>query len=473
MVKFINIITFFIAINCSYGSQQFTNLDIQYPDAKIRQQFIESELYTDRTLKSAIAKVIKTARDVFEKHEVDHWICFGTFLGAVRDGDIIEWDDDGDLAINKKHEDKLNSLKEEFRKLGYNLFSDEEPGENIVGYKLYSTTHLQLANGKKLYPFIDLFLYQLEEEKYILSREKGRGIFPRSWFTKEQIENKKRYNLGDIEIWGPSDPQSYFTRNYGAEWERKALHYKKHYDESPKKYVWSLTPQQPYIAPKVESPKDNDAYWNSFYKHVSLERKPSSFCEFVIDKGYTKPGKALVDIGCGNGRDTFNFVNRGINAVGIDSSQAAIESNISFAKPFGELNIAFRAMSVNQFEKLLNFKDFDYIYARFFLHSITEEDQSVFLKFLTHLKQHSSVLLEFRTDKDPLFKKSQKISKNEGISIGLESHYRRYINFDQFCNTLISLNFKLEFAEERDGLSIRGDDNPFLARIIARKLSNL
>lgn len=233
-----------------------------------------------------------------------------------------------------------------------------------------------------------------------------------------------------------------------------------------------LVAQQSYVAPPVESAEDNEAYWNEFYSHVLLERKPSSFCEFVITKKFVSPCGTLVDIGCGNGRDTFNFMKNGINATGIDSCPAAIQSNLTFAQRLGNIKPDFRRINVNQFNEMIVFKDYDYIYARFFLHSITEKDQQSFLKLLTCLKQGATVLFEFRTDKDLMFLRSKKISDNEAISQGKEGHYRRYINFDHFCQTLLSLNFQLLFAEEKDGLSIRGDDNPFLARIVARKISS-
>lgn len=458
------IIIFAFVIQSVYASQEFINLDELYPDLQERQQFIEAELHSDPVLRSGLRRVVKVARNVLEKHNIDYWINFGTFLGAVRHEDIIPWDDDIDLGFNQTDEEKLYTLKEEFLELGYNLFPDR--GQNIVGYKLYSTTPIKLINGKEIYPFLDLFLYHLEEERYILSREKGRQIFPNSWFRKEQIENKKRYKLNDIEIWGPDDPDSWFTQNYGPEWHTKALHHKKHHETSLKKYVWTLAPHQSYEPPKVESAKDNEVYWNGFYKHIFLEREPSSFCEFVLQNEHVKSGETLVDIGCGNGRDTFGFLTHGLKAVGVDSSRSAIEANISFAEKFEGLRSDFRIVNVNQFDKLVDFKDYDAIYARFFLHSITEADQAVFFKFLTELKQGAAVLLEFRTDKDPMFKRSgKKISATEGIT----DHYRRYVNFDQFCQDLINLNFELAFAEEKDGLSVRGDDNPFLARIVARK----
>src|SRR5437870_4336134 len=61
-------------------------------------------------------------------------------------------------------------------------------------------------------------------------------------------------------------------------------------------------------------------YWDKFYKAGNNTFAPSSFAEFVIKSGYLKAGDSLLDVGCGNGRDTFYFLSNGINALGIDGS---------------------------------------------------------------------------------------------------------------------------------------------------------
>ena len=47
-------------------------------------------------------------------------------------------------------------------------------------------------------------------------------------------------------------------------------------------------------------------YWNSFYKRASTVGKPSDFSRFVLKKIKKTPG-FLLDVGCGNERDTFFF----------------------------------------------------------------------------------------------------------------------------------------------------------------------
>ena len=40
-----------------------------------------------------------------------------------------------------------------------------------------------------------------------------------------------------------------------------------------------------------------------------------------------KKNKTLLDIGCGNGRDTFYFNKKGLNVVGLEKSKIAVKNN--------------------------------------------------------------------------------------------------------------------------------------------------
>ena len=233
----------------------------------------------------------------------------------------------------------------------------------------------------------------------------------------------------------------------------------------------------------VNTAKDNEAFWQEFYAlNTSLKREPSSFCQFVLDKFITIDSnhiKSLVDIGCGNGRDTFYFAKHGegrLSVVGVDACAVAIESNTRLMDQHKYDLCSFSQMNINNLEAFSSrFKNYDFIYARFFLHSITRADQDLFMTFLgDELKPHALVLLEFRTDKDRMWREDNrsrvKLSQDEAISSDAQGHYRRYINFEVFCRQLVELKFELVFAEERSGLSIRGEDDPCLGRIVARKM---
>ena len=57
--------------------------------------------------------------DLFNKREVPYFVDCGALLGIVRDGDLLPWDNDTDLAINAEDEAKLTAVVDEMRSLGW------------------------------------------------------------------------------------------------------------------------------------------------------------------------------------------------------------------------------------------------------------------------------------------------------------------------------------------------------------------
>ena len=69
---------------------------------------------------------------------------------------------------------------------------------------------------------------------------------------------------------------------------------------------------------------DDKKYWDEYYSTHSNPANASTFAEFVIDR--MEEGKNLIELGCGNGRDSLFFSKNGINVVGVDQ----VESEIDF-----------------------------------------------------------------------------------------------------------------------------------------------
>lgn len=207
-------------------------------------------------------------------------------------------------------------------------------------------------------------------------------------------------------------------------------------------------------------------YWNNFYKTDVKLNKNSNFASLIKNKFLKKKMKVL-EIGTGNGRDAFYFSNYVKSITAIDQSKTIINENKSKSKKLKIKNLHFYKCSVNQIKKIKKKNSLNFIYARFFLHSINAKKEDLLLKNLSkYNKINPLIAFEFRTDLDKLMKKGKKLSKFERYT----DHYRRFINVPSFEKKLFNYGFKIIYKKTGINLSKTKNDNPHLCRIIFCKI---
>ncbi|MEH6519441.1 MAG: class I SAM-dependent methyltransferase [Halioglobus sp.] len=192
-------------------------------------------------------------------------------------------------------------------------------------------------------------------------------------------------------------------------------------------------------------------YWNKFYEESGSLSKPSSFACHVEDK-YFESGKSLLELGCGNGRDAIYFAEKGKKVSALDLSTKAIQ-NLS------SINIRNADFFNQDFSQLSGFRDFDYVYSRFTLHSIDEETELSVLQQLPQvLRKGGLFLMEARSLKD------ETLDKAFGTA-----HFRRYLDYEETVEKIAKLDFKILEKIESQGLSPHKAEDPYLIRLIAEK----
>ena len=210
-------------------------------------------------------------------------------------------------------------------------------------------------------------------------------------------------------------------------------------------------------------------YWANFYAHVTYDS--GSTFQAAVDSLPDAP-KSIVDIGCGDGRDSFAFGRAGRKVVGIDRSHIGVQhaSKHSAELGLGEL-VSFRAIDVSDVDAVravLTEVTSDspdapvLFYMRFFLHSIPADVQDGLLTVISEVARPNDVLAaEFRTDKD------EALTKVHG------GHFRRYQNAADFRASLVGqYGFDQVLTEDQGtGLSPYRDEDPELYRVIARRSS--
>ena len=199
-------------------------------------------------------------------------------------------------------------------------------------------------------------------------------------------------------------------------------------------------------------------YWENFYKKIRKRRlSQSKFANFVLRR--IKRNYTLIDFGCGDGRDTFFFSKYLKRSIGIDACKYIIdENNLDKNKKIFFLNYNIKNKNLySKLKKLIFNKGSNIVYARFFLHSLTNtEIKFFFLIAKKIIKKNGRIFVEYRTEKD---KKNKKIFKN---------HYRNFINPKNLENILIKLNLKSIFFKEGKGMAKYKNEDAFVARHIIK-----
>lgn len=212
-------------------------------------------------------------------------------------------------------------------------------------------------------------------------------------------------------------------------------------------------------------PQEKSDYWNSYYASRAVLKlsAPSQFAAFVAQEA--GDAHLIIEVGCGNGRDSLFFARHGFQVVAIDGSSAAIAKceesrqaqkldSIAFAcatvgtDGFAEALVAARARSDGP----------AMAYARFFLHAITDAEEVAFFDAMSAaLHEGDRLAVEYRTVRDAAGEKTT------------AAHYRRYVEPAQVIANAAGFGFAVEYEVEGFGFAKYLNDDAYVARTVFRK----
>lgn len=156
-----------------------------------------------------IYQLMKDTHDILVKHKIDYWIDGGTLIGAVRHKGLIPFDDDLDLGVLHQDEIRLQATQQDFEKLGY-VFSQKT---------IYSVCN-DIA-------CLDIFICHKKDNKFILTNLLVRNAYQKEYFYEDELFPLKKYQFGEIEVYGPNKFQGYLDRQY-PEWHKYAIIHQPH-----------------------------------------------------------------------------------------------------------------------------------------------------------------------------------------------------------------------------------------------------
>lgn len=207
--------------------------------------------------------------------------------------------------------------------------------------------------------------------------------------------------------------------------------------------------------------EDTSAYWERYYSASgeSLRAVPSQFAAFVV--GELHEPFRIVEFGCGNGRDALFFASYGHQVTAIDGSPAAIAAAKHLADILGEkvdfIVSPITAPGLVDLVPAASGKTL--VYARFFLHAITDAEEQAFLDCAAALTRPGDLMaVEYRTIRD-----------SRGVK-ETSDHFRRFLSPAEFQDAAIRHGFRVTYAVEGYGFAKYKNDDAYVARNLLERV---
>lgn len=202
---------------------------------------------------------------------------------------------------------------------------------------------------------------------------------------------------------------------------------------------------------------DSD-YWNSYYRDSKAPTQPSQFAVHVADTLECK--KVILDLGCGNGRDSSYFCREGHTVLSLDTSKEALllASKNSNNKIFPILADAATVSPTKPFVEV--------VYSRFSLHSMSKHSYLRCIKNVENmLVDGGSFWVEVRSTDDELYQQGEFVEE----CVYKTDHSRRFFTLYDLVSDLKELSFDILFAEEQRGWAVFEDQDPKVIRIHCKR----
>ncbi len=369
------------------------------------------------------------------------FLSFGSLLGAVRDGRVIQHDVDVDLGYLSNFSNPTDVMIEAFRiertlqKHGITVFRNNG-GFMAMDLKQPDGTTRNLDIFTAF--VFDGRLYQVND----VAADAG----------VDAVLPLKTIDFEGRTMPVPAVPEVFLESAYGPSWRvpNPAFSF-----ERPRR-------QRRRIRGWFGGMRERRDYWARFYAASGhrIPKEPSPFAHWVAER---EEGRRILDLGCGNGRDTRFLAEQGFDVVGVDATvrharKHLAGANLEHRPELLRLNLESLRDTLLTGAQVAQRREERSVYARFLMHALSDSGRENAWRLIAMtLSGGGRGYLEFRTDKD------------KGRPKFFGEHYRRYLRPDQVASEARRAGLRVVHQEAGKGFSPLGSENPHLCRMIVER----
>jgi SAM-dependent methyltransferase len=256
----------------------------------------------------------------------------------------------------------------------------------------------------------------------------------------------------------PADPARVLTATYGEHWRTQ----QPPYQLRPRAVAAAADPARGYGRHR--------RHWDRFYRGVygvTPPREPSPFGLWVAGRERERDGGArplVLDVGCGNGRDSRHFAEQGHRVLAVDYSPAALACARELLGAAGALGET-RMVDLSDLRPTLLLGaetaalDLPVVlYARFLAHAVDDCTRDNLWRLAsTALRHGGRMYLEFRTTRD-----------ESSAHVFEDQHERRFLDPEEVDLALKHHGGAVVHREEGRGLAPYRSEDPHICRMVVQ-----
>lgn len=164
-------------------------------------------------------KMLRDVTGILEQNGIPYFLDAGTLLGIVREGRLLPWDNDLDLAITREFEEKLLSLKLKFALRGYRL-RVKRFARDAGPFKAGEVRLVKVATRKfflfNIHRLMDIYIKRPIGDELCWT-EGGKKILLKA-IPARFYEQTKTIGFKGKSYSAPADCEAFLAHHYGDDW---------------------------------------------------------------------------------------------------------------------------------------------------------------------------------------------------------------------------------------------------------------